>query len=107
MSENREFKRPNTDAMAWAEYFIEVNPPLDLDCIHGWFANAMMDMCDAISPAGHAAAHPKCGTCEYVREFMDDGEPLWHDCTNRKSRCWAEEVNPLTDYCPHHSERAK
>lgn len=51
------------------------------------------------TPADIAAAHPKCGTCEHKH-------PEYGYCTNRNSRCWYEEVNPLTDYCPHHSELA-
>ena len=52
-------------------------------------------------------AHPKCGTCGYVREFKDCGETLWYECENRQSAYWADHVNPLTDYCPHHSELSK
>lgn len=40
------FNRPNTDAMQWAKEFNRLYPSIELDIIHGWFANAMMDMSD-------------------------------------------------------------
>lgn len=40
------FKRPNPDSMQWAKEFHRLYPSIDIDIMHGWFANAMMDMWD-------------------------------------------------------------
>ena len=75
------------------------------DYVHsgGYVSLMAFDEWKPATPADIAAAHPKCGTCDYVREFKDCGETLWHECENRQSAYWADHVNPLTDYCPHHS----
>jgi hypothetical protein len=62
------------------------------------------------TPADIAAAHPKCGTCDHFERQTD-----WNGagaCINPESphnlhddslHCRSE-VDPTTDYCPHHSE---
>jgi len=74
------------------------------------------------TPADIAAAHPKCGECEWCKT-VDVETHIGHTtkelCTNedspynRNSIQWIDgyypyfglsEVNPTTDYCPHHSE---
>jgi hypothetical protein len=42
----------NPDAKAWAEFFAQCNPDINLDedLMLGWFANAMMAMHDHLTP---------------------------------------------------------
>jgi hypothetical protein len=50
----------NPDARAWAEFFVktmaenpDLDPAMDTDLMHGWFANAMMAMSDSIRREHH------------------------------------------------------
>lgn len=46
------------------------------------------------------AAHPKCATCDYLGEADMHGE---QGCIFVASELYGYKVDPLTDYCRHHT----
>jgi hypothetical protein len=73
-----------SDAMKWAEAFMELNPAanVELDVMIGWFANAMMTMWDVTNSN---ATHSDEALCDHIsalvrnrdlwRELADDATP--------------------------------
>jgi len=60
------------------------------------------------TPADIAAGHVRCASCDSretgKRKVWPNKTLIVDRCMNQASPCWLREVNPTTDYCPHHSE---
>ncbi len=66
----------------------------------------MMDPREA-TPADIAAAHPKCGSCDYYGLNHPDG---WNECINEDSPYFERHdgmIEKDVDYCRYHSELSK
>ena len=76
------------------------------DYVHsgGYVSLMAFDEWKPATPADIAAAHPKCGTCAYMR--FDTGI-VNTVCHKVNAVTWNTVVRTSTDYCPHHSEVSK
>lgn len=59
----------NPDARAWAKFFMECNPGINIeeDMMIGWFANAMMAMHDHLRPQSAVFVMPD-GSAGFVAD---------------------------------------
>lgn len=84
----------NSSALAWTQFFRECRPECNIDdeIMLGWFANAMMAMCDHIHQTSPPRREPLSE--EAVKKFADAEYMVCNNAFTQGVR-WAEQQHKI------------